>query len=81
MTIPDGTHNIGGNRPNEYSDTDTYTMGGRLHRMKAPIASVICRTTFICFLSSFLDQIGKYIFMNKCIKCNSQNVAMSTNDK
>ena len=56
-------------------------MEGRLHRIVAPITSVTCRISFVRFISRFLYQIGEWIFINKCIKCNSQNVAISTNEQ
>lgn len=77
--ILDGTQSSGGNLPNEYSGVDTKIMGARPHRTKAPVTSATCRIIFVRFLSSFLDQIGREIFINKCIKCSNQNAASSTN--
>ena len=79
FTSFDGKQITGGNCKDEYCDTDTNIMGARPHRAKAPVTSVTCKTILVLFLSSFLDQIGRIIFMNKCIKCSIQNAPSSTN--
>ena len=49
------------------------------HKMEAPATSATWIAIFLLLLFSFLDQIGKAILKNRCIRCSSHSTARSIN--